>query len=343
LSLPFRPIRSARFVVAFAALLAIAAHARLARAAASARLVYARAEAAEGCPDEAGLRRAIAERVGYDPIFPIAPNAIVVTLTRKGERLFADVKLVSPDGILSGVRSLEARVGRCEELVAAIALTIGISLDQIERAPPPPPPADEPVAEPLPAADPPATPPVEKPSPPPDSVPPRESGESPVRVELAAGFAGWLGTAPAASLGPTLLASIRWRAVSFAAEGRLELPASAPSGALPNERARTSLVGGGPLVCLHVDPFFTCGVAFVGSLSAEAPGVPGATQSRGLDVLAGLRAGVALPLGGPFSARASVDVLGNVRGPTVRALDETLWRPGFLAGGAQLALAVTIP
>jgi hypothetical protein len=38
-----------------------------AAAAANARLFYGLGGGVEGCPDEAGLRRAIADRVGYDP------------------------------------------------------------------------------------------------------------------------------------------------------------------------------------------------------------------------------------------------------------------------------------
>jgi hypothetical protein len=66
------PSRAA--LAALPAILALLAGEGTARAAASARLFYGRAPAIEGCPDESELRRAIAQRVGYDPIFLMAPS-----------------------------------------------------------------------------------------------------------------------------------------------------------------------------------------------------------------------------------------------------------------------------
>jgi hypothetical protein len=109
-----------------------------AAAAANARLFYGLGAGVEGCPDEAGLRKAIADRVGYDPVFPMAPNDVEVTITRTGERLDAEVKFVDRARVLVGGRSFQARVGECDELVATIALSVSIALDQIEKTTPTP-------------------------------------------------------------------------------------------------------------------------------------------------------------------------------------------------------------
>jgi hypothetical protein len=105
-----------------------------ARAAASARLFYGRSPGLQGCPDEADLRRAIAERVGYDPIFAIAPNSVAVSITRDGDQIVAEVKLTNRKGMLAGSRTLRAPLSQCSELTATIALTVAIALDTIEKA-----------------------------------------------------------------------------------------------------------------------------------------------------------------------------------------------------------------
>jgi hypothetical protein len=111
---------------------------------------------------------------------------------------------------------------------------------------------------------------------------------------------------------------------------------------LPVGEVRTSLVGGGPVVCLAFDPYFACGIAFLGALRADAPGVPGATAQTGIDLLAGARAGTAIALGGGLSLRASLDLLAEAYVPTVRTAGVD-WRPSPVAGGAQIALAWRIP
>jgi hypothetical protein len=162
-------------------------------------------------------------------------------------------------------------------------------------------------------------------------------------VDLAAGIAGWAGTAPALSLGPTALAAVRWRRLELGVEGRMELPASAPVSSLPTGQVRTSLLGAGPIACFAFDPYFLCAVTFVGSLHADAPGVPGAAAQTGVDVLGGVRAGWAFDLGLGLSVRASLDLLADAYGPTVRVAGVNAWHPSAGAGGAQAALAWRIP
>ena len=123
----------------------------------------------------------------------------------------------------------------------------------------------------------------------------------------------------------------------------MELPAGGPATNLPTAQIRTSLLGAGPIACFAVDSYFLCGVAFVGSLHAEAPGFPGATAQSGVDVLGGVRTGWAFDLGLGLSLRVSLDLLADAYGPTVRVAGVNAWHPSPGAGGAQAALAWRIP
>jgi hypothetical protein len=348
--------------VALVLLLGVLGSERGADAAASARLFYGRSPDAEGCPDEAGLRRAIADRVGYDPVFPMAPNDIQVTITRSGQKLVAEAKFVDAGRTLVGARSFEVSVGHCDELVATIALTVAIALDRFEQstpatpptpapqtdtaspatardaaAPPPPPTqaasATQPDASPIPAkevAQPPAQPPGEAPT-------------SRDGVAVAAGIAGWAWTAPTLSLGPTALASMRWGRLTLGVEGKWELPLGAATRGLSTGELQTSFLGGGPLACLSFDPYLVCGLAVAGWLRADAPGVPGAVVRSTLDVQAGIRGGIDVDLGRRLFLRLSADLLVDAYTPAIRVSGVDEWRPSLVATGTQIALAWRIP
>jgi hypothetical protein len=336
-----------------------------ARAAASARLFYGRSPTLPGCADEAALRRAIALRVGYDPIFPLAPNSVAVSITREGEQLVADVKLTNREGMLVGSRTLRGHAAQCGELTDTIALTVAIALDTNDKLTP----SDLPDSAPAPpspgaSANPPEGAPAPPPAPPPApavDVPPsgpRTSGgddaeASPANqvvpapsshLELGAAVSGVLyGVSPSASLGVTAAAALRWSRLSLGIEGWGYLPSSAPANAVPGAQARTSLAGAGPTACLHFGEYFGCVVGIIGSLRAEAPGVPGASTRSAVDVLAGLRAGVELPLASWLSLRVSLDLLADPGRPTVEASGQPLWQAPLLAAASQLGLAVRIP
>ncbi|MCL2447893.1 MAG: hypothetical protein FWD17_02985 [Polyangiaceae bacterium] len=316
----------------------------------SARLVYGRAPGVDGCPDEAGLRRAIADRVGYDPVFAVAPNDVEVTITRTGDQLTAEVRFVDRNRILVGTRAFQAPLGQCDSIVASIALSVAIALDQLDKTSPPPL-AGEPLPAP-PAESPPPPTPAEAPARP-ASVAEREPGSRPrppaslpppakVGVDLAIGMAGWVGVTPAFSFGPTAFTSVRVRRLSLGVEGSWALPSSTANAGSAG-LLRTSLIGAGPIACLDLQLYFGCAVAFAGSLRAEAPRVPGAVAQTGIEVLAGVRGGVAIPLARGVSLQVSLDLLGVPYGPTLRVLGDDVWKPSPVAGGAQTVLAWRIP
>src|SRR6188768_3765956 len=55
----------------------------------SARLEYTREVGAESCPDEAALRRAVADRLGYDPFDASAPELLRARVTASDGRFSA--------------------------------------------------------------------------------------------------------------------------------------------------------------------------------------------------------------------------------------------------------------
>lgn len=324
-------------------------------AAASARLFYGIGDGVEGCPDEAALRRAIADRVGYDPVFAIAPNDIEITIVRAGDRLVGDVKFVDPRRALVGGRTFQGHVGRCDDLVATMALSVAIALDTFEKTTAPSPTAETaPTASDVAPVPAPPPPPASRPAPSslPPAAPTRDASEGPTaapvssswspRFDLAVGMAGWIGTAPSFAFGPTASAAMRGQRWVVGAGGTVQLPAGAAVSGLPVGEVRTSLAAGGPFACLALDPYFACGEAFVGAMHADAPGVPGAGAQTGVDVLAGARAGTDVALGLGLSARVALDLLARAYAPTVRTAGVD-WRPSPVAGGAQIALAWRIP
>jgi hypothetical protein len=321
------------------------------RAAVTARLFYGRSPDVDGCPNEEGLRREIARRVGYDPIVLMSPNSLAVTITRRGNRLWADVRLVDRNGVLVGMRTLTSGVGECAELSNAIALAAGIALDMIEKStaaasqaePEPPPPTAPPAAAPV--------APVPAPPPPPDTAQPTELAprrtpgldEAAVRWEAGAAVAGSFAVLSAASAGFAAFGSVRWVTWEIGIEARAELSARTSPSSLPAAGLQTWLVAGGPFVCAHAGPWFGCLLASAGLLSAEVSSVPGAHPGRAPYVGLGGRAGVTLPLPGGLELLPSLGVVAQPVELNVTAAQQNLWHASPVAGVLQLAVAKRFP
>src|ERR1700733_3558820 len=135
-----------RLVLALVATLVLLwATARTARADASSRLVYVRGPGAEQCPGEQAIRAAVRTRLGYDPFFPWAHDALFVDVTHTGGTFHVELKLVDADNLQRGARSLTVKGTDCGAVVDALALTISLTIDPdsvtrgTQPAPPPPP------------------------------------------------------------------------------------------------------------------------------------------------------------------------------------------------------------
>ena len=116
----------------------------------SARLVYARTADAVTCGEEPVLRRAVARRLGYDPFVGVSDNIVVAELRGEANGLSARVLVVEKGKIVGGTRELVSNTQDCEELLLAVALAISIAIDpdSIERvadADPEPSPKSEPL------------------------------------------------------------------------------------------------------------------------------------------------------------------------------------------------------
>src|SRR3974390_2747058 len=99
--------------------LALATFSTAARASASSRLIYARTPEASSCPDESALRKAVAQRFGYDPFFPWAKQTVVVQILRARSRYIARVQLLDEEGIAHGMRELTSNQSDCSEIFEA--------------------------------------------------------------------------------------------------------------------------------------------------------------------------------------------------------------------------------
>ena len=86
-----------------AVLFGLTALAPVARASPTSRLTYVRGPGAETCPDEAQLRRAVTERLGYDPFFPFANRTIVAQIEKKGAGYAAELHILDASGVSMGV------------------------------------------------------------------------------------------------------------------------------------------------------------------------------------------------------------------------------------------------
>jgi len=95
----------------------------------STRLDYARSPQVLDCPDGAELQKAVSKRLGYSPFFPAARQILIVEISDVPTGLSGRVRLIDSDGIIRGARELTETRDNCDELVAALALAISITLD----------------------------------------------------------------------------------------------------------------------------------------------------------------------------------------------------------------------
>lgn len=241
------------------------------------QLRFERTAAAQACPDEAALRRAVAERLGKDPFTPDGQRTVRVTFDATDAGLSAEVQLTDGAGATQGTRRLESAQRDCAELAQSAALAVGIAVDPLvlTRPPVPTPAADagaparpeEPsVAAPAPRR------PVEPPPPLPQAPPaPAPKPKEPDVLVFAALGVDLFGL-PSVTLRADVDATWDgpwWRA-------GLGLTSSGP-GVLALTRGEIAAwkVTAGPLACLRTGVVGVCGVARVGVLHSWASGLPG--------------------------------------------------------------------
>jgi hypothetical protein len=301
---------------------AIALTNSVASATPSARLVYSRAAGAESCPDEEALRRAVAARVGYDPLFAWAKKTIIARMAPATSRGFvASVTLVDEQGHEHGARSVHTDRA-CDELLDVAALAIAIAIDPQSLAPHPSASQSQQELPPAPAPSPPSPPPDE---PSPDLTSPPDRGTSP--SPLLSGGVGTVlsaGVAPRPAAGLALGATVRWGRVSVGIEGRIDAPASAMASG--GGSVSSWLVAAAVVPCAYAGPVLFCALGQVGSMQTTGGGVSDGRSPSVLWLAAGGRFAVEMPLEGRSVLRVRSDIVGNYRPPALYLHSVSVWQ-----------------
>ncbi len=314
----------------------------------SARLDYRREAGLEACPDEAALRQAVSERLGYDPFFRDAEQTIVAKIARDAGELRGEVQLLDAAGAVRGSRELRSASTECAELVSRMALAISIAVDpsSLDRPPPSPEkpaqseqPSDTAPAEKA-AQEAPAKPEA-SPAPVP-ARPPRLMVEqqAPIVVEVVLGAVVSTGFGPGPGAGPLLGVGLRRGLVSLALEARYQVVKDLPVG---GGRVESSLTEGALIGCLRPSVAMLCGELGVSRLAIEGkdigrPGVDSTWIPR-----VGPRLGADLPLSGALWARFQLGALVALSRPHVVFEGATVWDSPALGGFGSLSLLGRFP
>jgi hypothetical protein len=283
---------------------------RSAAAAPTARLSYVRGPGAESCVDEAGLRSAVAARLGYDPFRPFADVTVSLVVERARGHFEAHMRLADKEGKERGARDLRSRADDCRDLTDSMALTVSIALDPTSLTRPPEPKEPDP---PPPPKDPDPPPPPKDPDPPPpppkDPDPPRTNSQRPAdehapRLSAHAAFGGALGAAP--TLAPSFMLRGALRVRSFEAQlgGLADLAVSEPTS--QGGTLRASFLTGQASPCAVFAPLVVCGVLQVGSLRVESLGVSSPRTQHTLIANAGASLGVRIAITRLFAVEGHV-------------------------------------
>jgi hypothetical protein len=298
-------MRLGRFVLAFHMLVVSRAAAAdpLPRPVTSARLVYTRDASAETCPDEAALRAAVRERVGFDPFDAAATRVISCRIEKIRHMLRARIDVVDGTGQPANARELVSKHADCQELAEAVALTLTIAINPLilaERTSPERLPAPTSAVAPMsPAHLAPVSPAVSVPL---ATAPPRSFH---LRVGARADTAA--GLDPGLAYGGTLHLGIQRRQLSAGLEFRVLAPSSLAMG-----RGSIHVWQWAVLLapCAHRGGFLACLVGSAGMVHGRGEGYAVNEQSSSPTAAAGLRGGWEYPLlGDRLRLAVTLDVL----------------------------------
>jgi hypothetical protein len=298
------------------------------------RLDYIRGPGAEACPDEEGLRSAVAANVGRDPFVAAAPRRLVARIAREGRGFTAHLEIREDSGAVSWSHPPMPDTD-CRGLVRAMALSIGIKVDPLP-APAAPPVAPAPVVV--------ATaPPLPEPRPAEPAAPPVTSVRPRFRAGL--GAAVDVGLTPVAAAALSVQVGVRWPSFSLSAEGRGLLPVAMDVGT-HGAQARVSALAGSLVPCGHIalplDKWnvAACGILTLGAVHAEPVSFAAPAGGSALYATTGARVALEFPVGGPVLLRLGGDLLGVLRAVALQVDKKEAWTGGRLAaslGGGVLA------
>lgn len=299
------------------------------------KLAFSRDAAASACPDAAGLRAAVAAKLGYDPFTDDAPRTLTVSFQKAGGEHRAQIELRDEAGAVTGARKLKSASPTCGPLADDVAQAIAIVVDPLYLSPPVPsassaPPAASSVVTPPPA------PTVDEPEPPePPPGPPPER----FRGFVHAGSFVLAGTSPAGVgvgfvLGLGVRPRDRW---SLGVEARYDLEGRAT--ARGGGEVRGGLLAGQLVPCLHGGPLVACAVGQVGAFFGRSEGVVSPARRTTLYVAAGVRLAVEVPVIGPWLAvRLGLDVLAAATRTQLLLDGEEVWISAPVTGTLGLTV-----
>lgn len=314
----------------------------------SMRLIYERGAGTEHCPDESALRRAVEQRLGYDPFFPWADRTIVARIRADARGLYGSVEMLDKSGIVQGSREHSAEATECTELVSGMALAISIAIDptSVDRASKsssgPQAEPDEEIVEwsaarageaaPAPA---PVTRDVAR-------TRDRAPAFAPRRwvPELGAGVAGAAGLAPAPSLGPMADVRLRNGVWSIGLEGRYLLGFDAH---LSGASVASQLLEGALVGCWHVGVPFVCVAGSVGRLSVSSKGIAHPNDDAALVARLGPRLGADIPLLPEVALRVHADLAVNLGKQSIQVDSAQIWPSPLFGGIAGIAVQGRFP
>jgi hypothetical protein len=312
------------------------ARASSARATPSSKLTYARGQGAEPCPDEATLRSAVSERLGYDPFFPWAKRTVVIEIDQTSSGAFVGrLRFLTEDGALIGERKLGPKT-LCPELVQTLALATAIALDELEAAPSPAPPPE------------PATPVTPGPLPPPvprETPSPAESSERPApmrqavrRWTAALSLLGSVGAEPSLAFGGRAAFGLRVSWFSVAIEAQGSLPASTATSL--GGRVRDALEEGSLVSCAHWGVASGCLLASAGALLVDTLDVTSPKSGSPWFASAGARVGVEIGLGARMFALADVTAMITMTPVTVQLNGQSVYTTSPVSGTGAVGVGV---
>lgn len=313
--------------------------AREAKATPTARLIYLRGEGAEKCPSEDELRKAVVQRLGYDPFFPVAKVTLVAEVERRDKGGFTGrVKVIDAEGLLVGTRVIPSASSECAELVRVLALNLSITVDDLalllpEKA------SGGPSVEVKDSPEIPAQPsPSQTPAPgsandPAPAESPDEAKPSTRTVFPEAGvlLLGAAGKTPAVTLGLGASLGVRVKALRVAGELVALLPSEGSEG---GNKGRAQITEGTLAVCYHLALPYACAKGSVGSLEGSGAQIDSPKTGRALVAGAGIEAGAEFPLTEHLFLRA----LADVRFALVRPRIDVGGTPVFRTPPASLTL-----
>ncbi len=305
-----------------------------------ARLVYERGAGADACPDEAGLRRDVAARLGHDPFVESADRTVSARIVRDGAKLRGTIELLDAAGKVNGARALESKQFDCKELASAMSLAISLALDPLAGAPPKPSASVSVTASasasPVVSASASALPPPPRPPPAPSAAPlPAPPPDRGLRVSL--GVFGGAGFAPSPNLGFSAAVGYRTARWSLEVEGRRDLPSTSTLGV---GTVTSSILGFSLVPCLVRGPLGICALITVGALQASGGDVATPRSEAALWAAAGIRLSLQWTLWGPLAVGLHADGLAPFMRSTLKLNGEEVYSTSSVAGTLGLRFVV---